>query len=85
MHHQVQYVVGLALCALGSICSEEMSRDLSGEVEKLLKSSNPYIVRKVSSCKERWREGGERRGGERREVREGEGRGEGGVRGDIRD
>jgi len=31
-----------------SICSEEMSRDLSGEVEKLLKSSNPYIVRKVS-------------------------------------
>ena len=30
-----------------SICSEEMSRDLSGEVEKLLKSSNPYIVRKV--------------------------------------
>ena len=49
MHHQVQYVVGLSLCALGSICSEEMSRDLSGEVEKLLKSSNPYIVRKVSS------------------------------------
>ena len=30
-----------------SICSEGMSRDLSGEVEKLLKSSNPYIVRKV--------------------------------------
>ncbi len=30
-----------------SICSEGMSRDLSGEVEKVLKSSNPYIVRKV--------------------------------------
>ena len=27
-----------------------MSRDLSGEVEKLLKSSNPYVVRKVCSC-----------------------------------
>ena len=40
--------MGLSLCALGSICSEEMSRDLSGEVEKLLKSSNPYVVRKVS-------------------------------------
>lgn len=50
MSHQVQYVIGLALCALGSICSEGMSRDLSGEVEKLLKSSNPYIVRKAALC-----------------------------------
>ncbi|XP_064404142.1 AP-1 complex subunit gamma-1-like [Halichondria panicea] len=50
MHHQVQYVVGLSLCVLGSICSEGMSRDLSGEVEKLLKSSNPYIVRKAALC-----------------------------------
>ncbi|XP_011409718.1 PREDICTED: AP-1 complex subunit gamma-1 [Amphimedon queenslandica] len=50
MNHQVQYVVGLALCALGSICSEGMSRDLCGEVEKLLKSTNPYIVRKAALC-----------------------------------
>ena len=35
--------------SLSSICSEGMSRDLSGEVEKLLKSSNPYVVRKVST------------------------------------
>ncbi len=34
-----------------SICSEEMSRDLCGEVEKLLKSSNPYVVRKVMQKK----------------------------------
>ncbi len=27
-----------------------MGRDLSGEVEKALKSTNPYIVRKVHTC-----------------------------------
>ena len=44
----VFHVCTFILCC--SICSEEMSRDLSGEVEKLLKSSNPYIVRKVHTC-----------------------------------
>lgn len=39
--------VSMHLLSVFSICSEEMSRDLSGEVEKLLKSSNPYVVRKV--------------------------------------
>ena len=37
----------ISLVSPHSICSEGMSRDLSGEVEKLLKSSNPYVVRKV--------------------------------------
>jgi len=32
---------------LGTICSPEMSRDLGGEVEKLMRSSNPYLKKKV--------------------------------------
>lgn len=47
MAHSNMYVVGLALCTFANIASEEMSRDLSNEVERLMGSSNTYIRRKV--------------------------------------
>lgn len=47
MGNSNQYVVGLALSTLGAIASAEMARDLSAEVEQLLKSSNAYIRKKV--------------------------------------
>ncbi|CAF0873299.1 unnamed protein product [Rotaria sordida] len=50
LNHSNQYIAGLALCALGTICSPEMSRDLGGEVEKLMKSSNPYLKKKAVLC-----------------------------------
>ena len=47
MNHANMYIVGLALCTFANISSEEMSRDLANEVEKLLGSSNVYIRKKV--------------------------------------
>ena len=41
------YAVGLALCTFANIASEEMSRDLANEIEKLLRSTNTYIRKKV--------------------------------------
>jgi AP-1 complex subunit gamma-1 len=50
MSHPNPYVVGLALCSLGNIASLEMARDLAQEVEKLLRSTNPYIRKKAALC-----------------------------------
>lgn len=47
MNHSNMYAVGLALCTFANISSEEMSRDLCNEIEKLLGSSNSYIRKKV--------------------------------------
>ena len=40
--------MGLALCALGNICSAEMARDLSPEVERLMRSREVNTKKKVS-------------------------------------
>ncbi|KAG0142358.1 hypothetical protein CROQUDRAFT_82277 [Cronartium quercuum f. sp. fusiforme G11] len=50
MNHSNMYVVGLALCTFANISSEEMSRDLVNEVEKLIGSSNTYIRKKAALC-----------------------------------
>lgn len=47
LNHSNQFIAGLALCALGAISSAEMSRDLGSEVEKLMRSTNPYLKKKV--------------------------------------
>ena len=47
MNHSNMYAVGLALCTFANIASEEMSRDLANEIEKLLGSSNTYIRKKA--------------------------------------
>lgn len=47
LNSPTQFVISLALCTLGVICSPEMSRDLAGEVERLLKTSNAYVRKKV--------------------------------------
>eukprot|EP00850_Spirogloea_muscicola_P001819 SM000007S20779 [mRNA] locus=s7:120003:125764:- [translate_table: standard] len=49
-NHSNQYIVGLALCALGNIGSAEMSRDLAPEIERLLSSNNSYIRKKAALC-----------------------------------
>lgn len=47
------YIVGLALCTFANIASEEMSRDLCNEIEKLMGSSNSYIRKKAVLCAKR--------------------------------
>ncbi|KAL6969480.1 hypothetical protein U1Q18_029192 [Sarracenia purpurea var. burkii] len=44
------YIVGLALCALGNICSAEMARDLAPEVERLMQFRDPNIRKKAALC-----------------------------------
>uniref|UniRef100_A0A7N0UKA1 AP-1 complex subunit gamma n=1 Tax=Kalanchoe fedtschenkoi TaxID=63787 RepID=A0A7N0UKA1_KALFE len=50
LNHSNQYIVGLALCAMGNICSAEMARDLAPEVERLLQFRDPNIRKKAALC-----------------------------------
>ena len=48
--HKNHFIVGLALCALGNICTGEMARDVAPEVAGLLSSKNSYVRKKAALC-----------------------------------
>jgi len=50
LRHKNRFVVGLALCALGSVCTAEMARDVAPEVASLLRSDNSYVRKKAALC-----------------------------------
>lgn len=50
LHHVNQYVVGLALSAIGNIASADIARDLAPEVERHLRNTNHYIRKKAALC-----------------------------------
>jgi AP-1 complex subunit gamma-1 len=45
-----QYIVGIALSALGNVGSEHMMRDLATEVDTHLRNSTPFIRKKAALC-----------------------------------
>lgn len=42
-----RFISGLALCAIGNLATADMSRDLAPEVDKHLKSQQPYLRKKA--------------------------------------
>jgi hypothetical protein len=41
---------GLAMAALGNICSTEMGRDLTPDIERILENGSPYMRKKAALC-----------------------------------
>lgn len=41
---------GLAMAALGNICSTEMGRDLAPDIERILENGSPYMRKKAALC-----------------------------------
>ncbi|CAM0942810.1 unnamed protein product [Alopecurus aequalis] len=50
LNHSNPFIVGLALCSLGNICSAEMARDLAPEVERLMRSRDANTKKKAALC-----------------------------------
>ena len=50
LDHASQYVVALALCTLGNICSAEMARDLAPDVERIMRNGPAYRKKKATLC-----------------------------------
>ena len=50
LKHRNHFIAGLALCALGNICTAEMARDVAPEVASLLHSKNSYVRKKAALC-----------------------------------
>lgn len=48
LHHESQYVVGLALTSVGNLATADMGRVLVVDVSSRLTSSNPYIRKKAA-------------------------------------
>ncbi|KAL3934639.1 MAG: hypothetical protein SGBAC_009687 [Bacillariaceae sp.] len=42
-----KFIAGLSLCTIGNLATSDMSRDLAPEVDKHLKSGNPYLRKKA--------------------------------------
>jgi AP-1 complex subunit gamma-1 len=42
------------MAALGNICSTEMGRDLTPDIERILENGSPYMRKKAALCAVRW-------------------------------
>jgi len=47
LNSENRFIAGLALCTIGNLATPDMSRDLAPEVDKHLKSQNPYLRKKA--------------------------------------